>query len=49
MQYAIVVEVEQGAETARVCLNYWEPDLTEAAISSVATYLEDTLVALMQY
>jgi amino acid adenylation domain-containing protein len=47
MDYAIVMEVEQGPEAARVCLNFWDPDLAMPAIVDVANQLRDILGALI--
>ncbi|KAH7055535.1 hypothetical protein B0J12DRAFT_422204 [Macrophomina phaseolina] len=47
MEYAVVVEIEQGPKSARVCFNYWEPGLTEAAISRLASDFKNVLEAVI--
>ena len=42
MEYTVFMEVEQGSDSARVCLNYWEQHLPKPAIDLVRKHLEDS-------
>jgi non-ribosomal peptide synthase protein (TIGR01720 family) len=47
MEYTIVMEVEQSANYARICLNYWDRHLARPALAIVQQHLEDSLSELL--